>query len=84
MGGGDEVYGELAEAGLRMATTSRREDKGHIDLKGGNRQQLCASGIADSSITVSPVCTYTDYADYFSARRLGTASGRIFTGIMLK
>ena len=81
---GDEVYSEFAEAGFDMATISRREDKWHIDLKECNRQQLCASGIADSSITVSPVCTYTDYADYFSARRLGTASGRIFTGIMLK
>ena len=81
---GDEVYSEFAEASFDMAAICRREDKWHIDLKECNRQQLCASGIADINITVSPVCTYTDYADYFSARRLGTASGRIFTGIMLK
>lgn len=80
---GDEVYSEFAEAGFDIAAISRREDKWHIDLKECNRQQLCASGIADNNITVSPVCTYTDYAYYFSARRLGTASGRIFTGIML-
>lgn len=81
---GDEVYSEFAEAGFDMAAICRREDKWHIDLKECNRRQLCTSGIADSNITVSPICTYTDYADYFSARRLGTASGRIFTGIMLK
>ena len=81
---GDEVYSEFAEAGFDMEAISRREDKWHIDLKECNRRQLCASGIADRNIAVSPVCTYAGCADYFSARRLGTASGRIFTGIMLK
>ena len=81
---GDEVYCEFAEAGFDMEAISRREDKWHIDLKECNRLQLCASGIADRNIAVSPVCTYAGFADYFSARRLGTASGRIFTGIMLK
>ena len=52
---GDVVYSAFAEAGFDMATISRREDKWHIDLKECNRQQLCASGIADSRITASPV-----------------------------
>ncbi len=30
------------------------------------------------------LCTYQQYDTYFSARRLGIQSGRIFTGIMMK
>jgi copper oxidase (laccase) domain-containing protein len=35
------------------------------------------------NIKVSPVCTFQQAADYFSARRLGINSGRIFSGILL-
>lgn len=35
-------------------------------------------------IQVSGVCTYTQSDRFFSARRLGINSGRIFTGIMKK
>jgi hypothetical protein len=58
--------------------------KWHIDLPECNRQQLMASGLSASSIAVSPVCTYLQSTDYFSARRLGINSGRIFTGILLR
>ncbi len=33
---------------------------------------------------MSGICTYQQYDDYFSARRLGINSGRIFTGVMMK
>lgn len=79
---GDEVYDEFAAAGFDMTAISRREDKWHIDLKECNHRQLMATGIPDGNITVSPVCTFGNADDYFSARRLGTASGRMFTGIM--
>lgn len=58
--------------------------KWHIDLPACNRQQLLAAGVEPQNINVSPVCTFQHAADYFSARRLGISSGRIFTGILLK
>ena len=56
--------------------------KWHIDLPECNRLQLIAAGLSPQSIQVSPVCTFQQAADYFSARRLGINSGRIFTAIM--
>ena len=35
------------------------------------------------SISVSEVCTFQQSETYFSARRLGINSGRIFTGILM-
>lgn len=79
---GDEVYDEFASAGFCMADISRRYDKWHIDLPECNRSQLSAAGISD--IRMTGICTYNNSADFFSARRLGVASGRIFTGIILR
>ena len=56
--------------------------KWHIDLPECNRLQLIAAGLSSQSIQVSPVCTFQQAADYFSARRLGINSGRIFTAII--
>ena len=80
---GDEVYEAFEQAGFDMPTMSMRKEKWHIDLPECNRQQLIAAGIPAASIAVSPICTYQQSADYFSARRLSINSGRIFTGIML-
>jgi copper oxidase (laccase) domain-containing protein len=49
-----------------------------------NCLQLTTCGVLFQHIKVSPVCTYQQADDYFSARRLGINSGRIFTGIMCK
>lgn len=89
---GDEVYEEFANANFDMESISRQmkvagtdhEYKWHINLKECNRQQLVQCGVVAGNIHVSDVCTYNSVADYFSARRLGTSSGRIFNGIMLK
>jgi len=80
---GDEVYQAFADAGFQMSAISRMERKWHIDLPLCNRLQLEASGVPIGSIAVSAVCTYQQSARFFSARRLGINSGRIFTGIML-
>ena len=80
---GDEVYEAFEQAGFDMPTMSIKKEKWHIDLPECNRQQLIAAGIPTASIAVSPICTYQQSADYFSARRLSINSGRIFTGIML-
>ena len=81
---GDEVYDTFAHEGFDMESISRKWEKWHIDLPACNRLQLLAAGLLPQSIKVSPVCTFRQADDYFSARRLGINSGRIFTGIMLK
>jgi uncharacterized protein, YfiH family len=87
---GDEVYDAFIHEGFNMETISRRYptsdetgEKWHINLPECNRQQLISAGLDKDNITVSKVCTFIQYERYFSARRLGINSGRIFTGIML-
>lgn len=81
---GDEVYEAFLQEGFDMTTISERKKKWHINLPECNRQQLMTAGLLPEHIAVSPVCTMKQSADYFSARRLGINSGRIFTGILLK
>lgn len=81
---GDDVYNEFDSAGFDMSTISSRRDKWHIDLKECNLQQLIQTGLVKDKITVSPICTYNTSTKYFSARKLGIKSGRIFTGIVLR
>ena len=81
---GDEVYDQFVEAGFDMAPISRRDAKWHIDLPMCNRLQLMEAGVPADYIQMTGICTYQQYDHYFSARRLGIQSGRIFTGILLK
>ncbi len=81
---GDEVYNEFAAAHFDMEAISCRKDKWHIDLPACNRDQLIMAGLKENNIQMSGICTYTHSDDYFSARKLGKDSGRIFTGVMLK
>ena len=88
---GDEVYEAFAQEGFPMETISRKYpandgspiEKWHIDLPECNRQQMLSCGIPDSQIAVSEICTYQHHERFFSARRLGINSGRIFTGICM-
>lgn len=87
---GDEVYEAFAHEGFDMKAIARKYEtadgigeKWHIDLPECNRLQLMSSGLPADQIAVSPVCTFQQSDTYFSARRLGISSGRIFTGIML-
>ena len=79
---GDEVYEQFAQAGFDMVRIARHDAKWHIDLPLCNQLQLEAMGVTD--IHQADVCTYQQYDQYFSARRLGIDSGRIYTAIMLK
>ena len=80
---GDEVYEAFVNEGFQMELISCKYEKWHIDLPECNRQQLLATGIPANHIAVSPICTYQQSDTFFSARRLGINSGRIFTGILL-
>ena len=81
---GDEVYDRFLSAGFDMQTISRREAKWHIDLPMCNRLQLMETGVPADHIQMTNICTYQQYDRYFSARRLGIQSGRIYTGILIK
>ena len=80
---GDEVYEAFRTAGFNMPPISRRQEKWHIDLPECNRQQLLSAGVPASAINIANICTVKQSTTFFSARRQGIQSGRIFTGIML-
>ena len=80
---GDEVYETFANEGFPMELISKKRDKWHIDLPTCNRLQLESMGVPAQHISVSPVCTFKQTDSFFSARRLGINSGRIFTAIIL-
>jgi hypothetical protein len=46
--------------------------------------QLEEAGVPLQSIRQMAVCTYDRTDDFFSARRLGINSGRIYTGVILQ
>lgn len=82
---GDEVYRQFAEEAFPMQSIARRiGEKWHVDLWECNRLQLLGHGVLSENIFVSGICTYTQHSDYFSARRLGIESGRIFTGVLIQ
>ena len=83
---GEEVYKIFADQGYNMNQISwfnNQTRKYHIDLWEANKSQLLSFGIPTTQIETSGICTYKNHADFFSARRLGIASGRILSGIML-
>ena len=87
---GDEVYNEFATARFHMESIAHRypsvngDMKWHIDLWEANCRLLQQCGIERNRIDISGICTFTRHTEFFSARRLGINSGRIFSGIMLK
>lgn len=81
---GDEVYEQFAKAGFPMDIIARQYAKWHIDLWECNRIQLIDLGVSPQNIFTSGICTYAQTDEFFSARRLGINSGRIFTGIMMQ
>lgn len=90
---GDEVYDAFAQAGFEMAAISQKfftphaslfTSKWHIDLPTCNKLQLMAMGVKPECIGISDICTYKSHDTFFSARRLGINSGRIFTAIMMR
>lgn len=87
---GDEVYEEFCKAGFAMSQIARRYpttaggEKWHIDLWEANSLLLQQCGVSKENIHIAEVCTYKNHSNFFSARRLGIKSGRIFNGILLK
>lgn len=80
---GDEVYEAFAQEGFPMERIARRYAKWHIDLPLCNALQLQGMGVRKENIQDCAVCTFQHSEEYFSARRLGIQSGRIYTGILI-
>lgn len=87
---GEEVYDEFAKAGFDMSAIAHRypcagepsTEKWHIDLWEANRIQVLDAGLLPQSVMIAGICTYKNYGEFFSARRLTIKSGRIITGIV--
>lgn len=88
---GNEVYDKFEDEGFDMSHIASQypsksepgKKKWHIDLPLCNQLQLMEAGVPQANIFQSGICTYDQVDDYFSARRLGQASGRIYTGIII-
>ena len=81
---GCEVVDAFGRAGFELDAIVERNAatvKAHIDLRAANRAVLMAAGVPRGNIVLSQHCSRCEHDRYFSARRLGTASGRTFTGI---
>ena len=87
---GDEVYEAFHRAGFPMQQIAFRMENSshmslwHINLWKANEWQLLQAGVLPENISITGICTYTNYHRFFSARRLGTNSGRILNGIMMR
>lgn len=83
---GNEVVEQFRMNGHDMDRHCRRQpigDKYHIDLPGVCRDDLIAAGIRPEAVKMPSACTCCNPHRYFSARRLGIKSGRIFTAVAL-
>ncbi len=83
---GNEVYETFRKEGFDMekiACLNEVTGKYHIDLWRANSLELQESGIPENQIEVVGKCTYTHPDRFYSARRLGIASGRMLSGIMI-
>ena len=84
---GEEVVEAFETSGADLSAIVSRHPvsgKAHIDLGEANRRQLLAAGVPAARIEQAGICTYTDPDHFFSARRLGIHSGRLWSGIWIK
>lgn len=96
---GDEVYADFEQAAFDMSTIAEErikrnpnaddpakafERKWHINLPLANIQMLTHNGVDEANIINTGICTFDNTDNYFSARRLGIESGRIYTGIIIR
>lgn len=82
---GDEVVTAFRNAHFpESIIRSYPAQKSHIDLWAANSYLLEQEGVPLRQIKMAGICTYEHYDTFFSARRLGILSGRIYTGILMK
>ncbi len=84
---GEEVAAQFSDVNRLTGgkVISRRYgERPHVDLREAVSYALISSGVRSENIIRSGLCSYCDHHRFFSARRLGTASGRTLTCIMLR
>lgn len=96
---GEEVYADFEQAAFDMSTIAEErikrnpnaddpakafERKWHINLPLANIQMLTHNGVDETNILNTGICTFDNADNYFSARKLGIESGRIYTGIIIR
>ena len=96
---GDEVYAAFEQAAFDMSAIAEErikrnpnaddpakafERKWHINLPLANIQMLTHNGVDEANIINTGICTFDNADNYFSARRLGIESGRIYTGLIIR
>lgn len=82
---GQEVYDNFQLNNFDMPSIAKKiKDKWHIDLWEANRKEMIRKNVPSENIVVTSICTYSNYNNFFSARRLTIKSGRIYTGIIIK
>ncbi len=81
---GDEVWERFSEVFNMSGISRQMNGKWHIDLWAANYECLLRAGLDARNIKVAGICTHANHHQFFSARRLGINSGRIFSGIMLE
>lgn len=81
---GEEVVAAFEQAAFDLSEVLEGEcDNWHINLPVCNRLQLIECGVRKQNIHEANICTFDHNADFFSARRQGIQSGRIYTAIIL-
>lgn len=84
---GDEVVEAFSDGGFPLDRIMHRNPatgKAHIHLVEANTLILKKCGVPDENVRDPHLCTRCRPDLYFSARRLGIASGRVVTGILLR
>ncbi|MDE6049886.1 MAG: peptidoglycan editing factor PgeF [Paramuribaculum sp.] len=78
-----EVGEEVAVHFNRFGAVDRSRSKPHVDLPLAVAASLENAGVSRERISMPPACSRCNPSDFFSARRLGTASGRTLTLVQL-
>lgn len=81
---GEEVVTAFQKANFPDSIVMRTSSRPHIDLWAANAFLIEQAGIPLEQIQIAGICTYNHSDTFFSARKLGIKSGRIYTAIMLK
>ena len=81
---GEEVVDAFLAEGFPPAIVRPTAPRPHLDLWAACTFLLETQGVALHNIRIAGIDTYTTDDTFFSARRLGIASGRIFTGILMQ
>ena len=74
----------IATKALEAMAKQYDTQPGKVKIMIGPRLQLLHAGARLENIVMSNICTYDQTNRFFSARRLGAQSGRIYNGIMKK